>query len=954
MKIILDKGAVRSAALAVCLALALPFPAVADLFRTDAPLKVRSTRYFDLMYRAESERAAEYLAGFADGAYEEIAAALGTEPSRRYPVVLTPDHEVLNGYYTQFPYPRIVLYEAAAELNGPLGSFQDDLYKVFYHELTHAVSLSIRHPGYEAMVRIFGSPFGLSMYTTSLSFIEGVTVSLESLDGHGRAADPLAAAVIRQDILEGGFKRFNEASGAWDGYPYGLYYLYGGYFSRYLQGRYGMERYAELWKNIGDGAPNELVQPYLFMRGHFYKTYGVELDRAWAEFGESMAIRRPVVMAAERLRPPSKIGALAAHASTLYFYDAAEGELRALKLDGGEERRLFRAAHGVGRIDPSPDGERLLVSGVELSAGGFSRYALWEYELRGGGLTKLPYAGLRDAAYAPDGSIVAIRTSGFMTDLVRARGGVIETLLEGSPALSFASPRFDAAGETLYALAELDGEVSVLRLAWGESRDRGDPARAELLVLPEGVGALRYLGPGRDGLLMAWNDAELYRLVELRGDTIRYQTVSMSGGVHEALATGDRIYYLGRFSAGETICAFPTDESTLGFKEAPALWRPFPDDVARLSAYRPGPTESASGRAPGRGGEDPSVRPYSILPWLLPRFWHPSFTVDEAGFMSVGAFLYLADPIERFSMVAAPNWFINARAPGVELEAGYARGPAYAILGLAEEFDGRDEGLVRRSEASLRLGLSLPTRAGGAWRFEAQAFALGEAAAAAGEPRPAWTLGLAGAAASAAWSDYRPGFGRAAAPYGYGLRITQRGVVPLHAPDRAGFGLEAAADAALAGPLPASLGLEAAYGLGEAAYGPDGLRLAGADAGEPYPRLAGLEAIPGRAYAQARLELEPLRIAAGAGGGILYLNALSLAGGLRAFACLDAPDPLSSEPAAFGLVAWDYAAYARLKLTLTPAIGVYALARPTLYAELWHRPRDGATGFSAGFAATLF
>lgn len=917
----------RAAAAAICLALALPNPAAADLFRVDGPLKVGSTRYFDLIYPPESAGAAAYLASFADRAYEEIAGALGTKPSRRYPVVITPDHEVLNGYYTQFPYPRIVLYQAATDLNGPLGFFQDDLYKLFYHELTHAVSLSIRHPGYEAMVRIFGSPFGLSFYTTPFTFIEGVTVSFESLDGHGRAADPLAAAVIRQDILEGRFKRFNEASGAWDGYPYGLYYLYGGYFNRYLQDRYGMERYALLWKRIGDGAPIELVQPYLFMRGHFYKTYGIELERAWAEFGEDMAVRSPVVMAAERLRPLSRLSALAVHGSTAYFYDAAEGELRALELESGAERRLFSAAYGIGRVDPSPDGERLLISGVEVLAGGFSRYTLWEYELGSGRLTKLPYAGLRDAAYAPDGSIVAVKADGYETTVVRARGGAVATIMSASRNLSYASPRFDAGGRTLYALAKLDGAVSPVRMPWGREEGRADPTRAELLELPEGLGALRFLGPGRDSLLMAWNDDELYRLVELRADTIRYQTISISGGVHEPFASGDQIYYLGRFSEGETICAFPADDEALGFQESPARWRPFPWEAVEASAYRGAPTNPA--------------RPYSILPWLLPRFWHPGFTVDQAGFKSVEAYFYLADPIERFSMILGPKWFMNAEALGLAVATRYARGPSYAALRLEEGFDGRDGGLVRRSAASLTLGLCLPTLAGGSWRLEAKAFALGEAEATADEPRPDWALGLAGAAASVAWGDYRLGFGRPASPYGYGLRLVQRGALALHAPDRVGFGIEAAADAA-ACRLPLSLGLEAAYGFGEAAYGPDGLRLAGAVASAPYPRLAGLEAAPSRAYAQGRLELEPVRLAAGAGKGLLYLNALGLAGGVRAFASVGDAE----------LVAWDYALYSRLKLTLTPAIGVFALARPILYAELWHRPRDGATGFSAGIAAS--
>ena len=55
------------------------------------------TLWFDLIFTEESTREAQYLAGFADELYGEVAALLGTEPRHRLPVVITPDHEWLNG-----------------------------------------------------------------------------------------------------------------------------------------------------------------------------------------------------------------------------------------------------------------------------------------------------------------------------------------------------------------------------------------------------------------------------------------------------------------------------------------------------------------------------------------------------------------------------------------------------------------------------------------------------------------------------------------------------------------------------------------------------------------------------------------------------------------------------------------------------------------------------------------
>jgi len=138
-----------------------------------AGLLVHKTGYFDIIYAKESEKSAALLAEYADGYADEIAARLNKKILVRMPVYLVAGAENLNGYFTFFPYPRIVIFDTVPE-DGTLGSLSDVMLKVFYHELTHAISL------------IYFLP------VLPLSFNEGAAVSYESLDGRqGRLHDPL-------------------------------------------------------------------------------------------------------------------------------------------------------------------------------------------------------------------------------------------------------------------------------------------------------------------------------------------------------------------------------------------------------------------------------------------------------------------------------------------------------------------------------------------------------------------------------------------------------------------------------------------------------------------------------------------------------------------------------------------------------------------------------------------
>ncbi|TFG85055.1 MAG: hypothetical protein E4H20_01415 [Spirochaetales bacterium] len=915
--------------MAIMAVLLLVSHATADLYTPNRALFVIRTEFFDIIFPNESRSAAEYLSEFADETYAEIASLLETTPRIRLAVVITPDSEQLNGYYTSWPYPRIVLYQAPVDLNYSLGSFRNDLYTVFYHELTHAVSLSIRDPVQEALVTVFGSPLGLSMYTTPLYFSEGVSVSFESLDGFGRTDDPLAAGILRQDILEGAFKTRQQVAGAWDRYPYSYYHVYGGYFSRWLQQRFGMERYAELWRHLGTGMIFKPLERGLFSAGHFFEVYGVEINGAWEEFKSSMAIKVPVYMDTRPIRPLSDARALASSGGDLYYADEASGTIYGYDTRTGLEQALFRTGYPVSRLDAAKDGS-LLISTIR-SQDGLPMLALLTWDAASRRLVDLHREGLRDAAWATEDKIVAIRVDGYQTDIVLSGLDGEKVLLPGSERVSYASPSISADGLTLYALARIDGTVSIIRMRMGGS----GPFPVQRLVLPDGIVHVRYLSIAGETLYAAWDDGSLYRLIEIDGETIRYQGVPISGGVHRPVSAAGSIFYLGRFSGGSAPCAFPADRVPLAFSGVPAIW----EDMSGLP-----PTMSVYDRERGV-----QAMPYSVLPWLLPRYWHPTFSVDVSGLTGAGAAFYIADPAERYAATVALGWDARASAADARFDLSWNRWAPMISIRLEDEFallDALDPsgGMDRSSLISIGLADTVRSSRAGAFEWSVRTGLSAATLVDTARPYAPWSDAAVSTMAIVYWYDFRVPVSPHLSRYGYGLSLAGRADrVFLPALDEVGAG----AEASIMGNLPWSgLGfrIDGAVGLsGSSAYGGDGYELRGFVRTASFPSRAEFSSVPaGRWYTQGEASLTPLSAEIQRGLWMLYANRLTVTAGTRACAVADA---------GMGAVFMDASAFGRLELTWTPVAGAFATIHPILGAELWYRMSDGMTGFSLSLEA---
>ncbi len=252
---------------------------------TKGKLNVIKTEYFDLIFPIESEETALKLQMVCDEYYEELCRKFEYEPYQRFTVSITKQVEISNAFFSLAPYNLIVIYDYKADYE--INNSEKDIEAVFYHELTHAVSLNSKSPFWRGMSWFANicTPAGVSL--TSFWY-EGAAVAFESLENGGRLNDPffnqkIIDAKIKDITGEKKFPSWRDVTGTKDIYPYGNdAYVFGSHFARFLIKTYGLSKYAQFWKNAGSSTSLS------FCAGVFKKTYGKKLSEVWKEFYESI------------------------------------------------------------------------------------------------------------------------------------------------------------------------------------------------------------------------------------------------------------------------------------------------------------------------------------------------------------------------------------------------------------------------------------------------------------------------------------------------------------------------------------------------------------------------------------------------------------------------------------------------------------------------------------------
>jgi len=537
------------------------------LFKPFTFFKVIQTKHFDIIFPKESEPSARLLASYADRVYEHVSSLLGIEVHGRIPVTFSPHTDLFNGYYNVF-FNHIMLFDTPMDVEWT--NFKNNLEKLFLHELTHAVSMNTRSPEYERSNRIFGNLATPALVYAPQFMVEGVTVSFESLDGYGRANDPRTKQYLRQALFENKFLTPFQASGVYDlpNRPSGYWYEYGGLFSAWLQQKYGMEKYSQLWKEMGKDAAFSF---FVYKSGYyriFKKVYGVDFLDEWKKFGASFVLKGLEInnneLSSKKYAYFSEreyfISGLTARGNKLFFIENSEDKIGVYDTLTGKTR-TFNTSYGIYDVDVSTNGKEILLSGYHtVEDRAFA--VVTEYKTDNGLKTGRSIKGLYKARYFRDG-VMGIRSVLHNNCIVYEKfNGESEVLFMGNEELMFSGPQA-LDDKRIVFIASREGK----RELWLFNYDSRELFKIENTRDHNEYWAyMRDLNVSDGKIFFGYNsDDGMYKLGMIDPETMQavFSGRDFSGGVLNPVSANGAVYYLATFVSRNSLMRFPEPVDSL-------------------------------------------------------------------------------------------------------------------------------------------------------------------------------------------------------------------------------------------------------------------------------------------------------------------------------------------------------------------------------------------------------
>ncbi len=618
------------------------------------------TKYFDIIYSESSRETAFYIASFADETFEEIQAKLKSKHKERFRLVVSGDVEEANGYASVNPsYTVIAIYNTLPPLDSTVANTKEFFKREFLHELTHAISLNMRNDVMEFGTKIFGN----WLYTASsmpLSMIEGITVSFESLDGTGRINYPLIRQEIQQDIYENKARTPSQANGSYDGYlARHNFYHYGGFFSHYLQEKYGMEKYVRLWKatlehpisGIGGAIyinsslwsfmvidqlkplamhPPLLIENVFVYPLVFSSVYGKSIDEEWKEFlsyvkykGELQENTNTLISRGFLIEYP------VIFKDKLYFIDHGDEGIVEIDIKTKKVEYIYKG-EGINSISLSEDGKYLLVNRTHFYSRKNEILKIYtrKFDISKRNFVGKKLEGVRETSFFGN-KILAIKLRKHFTDLVIIdEKGNIEILLKGNENIIIGSPHKLNENEIIF-LMNYKGNMQIGKI---------NVNTKEVYILKSEFKFLRNLSVYDNKILFSYNNGEgFYKLAYYEKENIYFSDINYSGGMFYPMIKEENLYYVGKFSEEDRFLVFYEKEK---LKKQIVKWESFTLEKDKIEEY------SSKFLSEEKG--------YNPFFDLLPHAWIPYISFQgeslEKGVDGFGLMMYLTDPY-RFNSI---------------------------------------------------------------------------------------------------------------------------------------------------------------------------------------------------------------------------------------------------------------------------------------------------------------
>ncbi|MDO8414225.1 MAG: hypothetical protein Q7S51_10610 [Gallionellaceae bacterium] len=626
--------------------------------------KTLHTPHFNIHHLAAHQAYAQQMAAMAERVHTRLSGWLGWQPQEPTEVVIMDSVDFSNGGASPLPYNRFYIF-MPTPVEAEFTDHNPWMEMVFTHEYVHILQLDMASGGPGVMRNIFGRPINLFSWAFfpqifAPSWVtEGLAVYGESDNdrGYGRLNSAWYEAQMRMEVQRG-LRSLTEIS--FEGYsgsrwPYGQIYLYGAYFFKFIEERYGRENVKNYIAVYGGN-----IIPWR-MDKRARQIFGKPAKQVWAEFQDYLKQRFEPQLAALKQQAtitthtvydaPYTNAALAAagNGDVYFFHDSASShpEIRRLRADG-TSASLFDVSY-ILNLDWQ-DQSGLLLSQFAVCDNNKLYADLYRWQPGMSAPERMTHCGRYPrAAWRPDGqAIAAVQLEQGLSRLVLldAQGKNFRLLAE--------LPLGDAIGNIAWSPDNNSLVASVKRLQTGWNLELFDVnnQRWKQLTLNNDLEVQPHFSRDGSAIYFISDHGKIWNLRRIKLGSTQVETLSNTvSGITEAVEMPDNSYRLVEYTAnGDAITALPSVKKAGTAYAARSTPAPKVKAVVTASDYQPYPYQD--------------VQDYSALTTLRPRSWFPLIDKNEDKTSFVGVTVNGADVLGFHEWNITPLHYYEQKALG--------------------------------------------------------------------------------------------------------------------------------------------------------------------------------------------------------------------------------------------------------------------------------------------------
>lgn len=623
------------------------------------------TEHFYIHYYKGEDSVLNVVADYSERAYRILTEKYNWQPGDKIHLVMSETEDIANGMATVFPYNTVYIYLIPPEVDSVIGFYDNWLYLLIVHELTHIIQLDQARGPAEFLRNIFGrTPFTLFPPFTAFPnalmpqwLIEGIATYEESNEtAGGRLNAALMNSMMEYAVRENRAPSIGKGNGEiiewpWHSFPY----FYGGRFYSFLSKNYG-EKAITLFHEKYSG----LFFPFL-LNYTSSKITGYSLSLLWNQWLEDekkmYGGAQPVISdeakritvngyfnRGVRISPDMRFIAYSKvnpqEYPSVYIFDKEKGR----------EKRVFLRNYGSG-MSWSKDSDKIYFTQLDNYNTFYTYSDLYSYSLSSKKINRIT-KGMRITEFdiSPDGKTgtgILIKNGTRTLVVVDLNSGVINELLRGSLEEGYYNPRFSPDGKKIiFTDWSIYGfyDIAYINLLNGEVISLPLPPAFNIFPLWSHDGEAIYFSSDMDG------EQSLYYYVLSQNKLYKYKGIRRPVYEFDINENEKKVYFVGYSADGFDI--YEADLDISKFQEVAQ------EDIKGRTALEENVSENVVLKESA----------YSGLKYLYPRFWMPLVFYGETEGWYFNFITMNQDPLSTHSYSINAEYYGKYKLGGIEIQ----------------------------------------------------------------------------------------------------------------------------------------------------------------------------------------------------------------------------------------------------------------------------------------------